>query len=413
MENENQDEQGGSGGNKSVFPSKAKRALVQIMQMMEAKGLLNSDDISQLMTLVENRNQVIFAAFEAFEADQDLDELVDTLQLVANYSSEQAQSMSSVGGARTLSSSAEGVGDASEELLELIEALETDAKLSSIEASALAKMVHLGDEYVMAAHDVYVSDQDVDDLIDTLQRIAKREVKATNNVAENHEPNENDDDDDEEEAVQRMRHLKLLFQDGLLGSEETRALMRLAEDEDPKLMAAFDVFDSINDQEDLLDSLKRLLIVMSSDQNPDSADKEDSTTVEEQFLQIASEMHLSPSETTALRNCLANEDTLVKAAQRVYQLEQDAEDLKDTLQRVARFQVESQNESESGYGEESLCGVGSRLLERGRLSSVAIKKLEQLHLDGDVVVSAALDVFRIDGDVEELEDTLMRVVENL
>ena len=58
------------------------------------------------------------------------------------------------------------------------------------------------------------------------------------------------------------------------------------------------------DQEDLLDSLKRLLIVMSSDQNPvralfriacaytfawqDSADKEDSTTVEEQFLQIAS-----------------------------------------------------------------------------------------------------------------------------
>ena len=66
---------------------------------------------------------------------------MDTLQLVANYSSEQSQSVSSVGGARTLSSSAEGVGDASEELLELIEALETDAKLSSIEASALAKMV--------------------------------------------------------------------------------------------------------------------------------------------------------------------------------------------------------------------------------------------------------------------------------
>ena len=38
---------------------------------------------------------------------------------------------------------------------------------------------------------------------------------------------------------------------------------------------------------------------------------------------------------------MANEDTLVKAALRVYQLEQDAEDLKDTLQRVARFQVES------------------------------------------------------------------------
>jgi hypothetical protein len=48
----------------------ARRALLQIMQMMEAKGLLNSAAVSQLMTLVENRNQVIFAAFEAFEADE-------------------------------------------------------------------------------------------------------------------------------------------------------------------------------------------------------------------------------------------------------------------------------------------------------------------------------------------------------
>jgi hypothetical protein len=32
------------------------------------------------------------------------------------------------------------------------------------------------DANVMAAHDVYVSNQDVDDLIDTLQRIARRAV---------------------------------------------------------------------------------------------------------------------------------------------------------------------------------------------------------------------------------------------
>ena len=40
------------------------------MQMMESKGLLNSAEVLQLMSLVEKRNQVIFAAFEAYEADQ-------------------------------------------------------------------------------------------------------------------------------------------------------------------------------------------------------------------------------------------------------------------------------------------------------------------------------------------------------
>merc|ERR1712086_151458 len=118
--------------------------------------------------------------------------------------------------------------------------------------------------------------------------------------------------------------------------------------------------------------------------------------------------------TMALRRCLANEDMVVKAALRVYQLEQDAEDLKDTLQRVARFQVESQNDDDLGAGgEEVLHGVRGSLVQRGKLSTGSIDQLEQLHADGDVVVSAALDVFRIDGDIEELEDTLLRVVENL
>jgi tellurite resistance protein len=394
------------------------------------------------MDLVESRNQVIFAAFEAFQSDQDLDELIDTLQLVANYSGEngteatiasassrdaqqqqQPPSPLSANNTNTNTSAAvaEEVGDASEELLELVEALESDQKLTRVEADALALMVHKGDEYVMAAHDVYVSDQDVDDLIDTLQRIARRQVQQQDGKSSSDEDDEEEgtqeDDEEDDEAVQRIAQLKQLFRDGLLSNVETRKLMELAEDEDPKLMAAFDVFDSINDQEDLLDSLKRLLVIASSagkKSEIDQFEEDDTTTVEEQFLQIASEMHLSPMETTALRRCLANEDTIVKAALRVYQLEQDAEDLKDTLMRVARFHVEqSTAESDTEEQESAFSSVEASLLERGRLTAAAVTKLENLHSEGDVVISAALDVYRIDGDIEELEDTLMRVTENL
>lgn len=54
-----------------------------------------------------------------------------------------------------------------------------------------------------------------------------------------------------------------------------------------------------------------------------------------------------------------------------------------------------QNKDEIGKEDEVLYGVSGSLLQRGRLSSVAIERLEQLHVEGDVVVSAALDVFRI------------------
>jgi len=65
-------------------------------------------------------------------------------------------------------------------------------------------MVHQRDEYVMAAHDVYVSDQDVDDLIDTLQRIAKREVEA-GNKSDDEDEDDQDEDEDFDETDRRKR----------------------------------------------------------------------------------------------------------------------------------------------------------------------------------------------------------------
>ena len=193
--------------------------------------------------------------------------------------------------------------------------------------------------------------------------------------------------------------------------------------------------------------------------------------VDSQFLRIVSDMSLNQIETAALRLCVARNDIHVRAALEVFRLENDADDLKDTLRRIARRMIE-QTTSQVEASERIAAGVEdddddddkdyednededededdeddddddddddeeeddeeddeagpqgdgelarrrhvihtllSQLMENETLSEGEARAVLKMFLTKDDVLSAALDVFEMDNDVDELKDTIVRL----
>ena len=147
---------------------------------------------------------------------------------------------------------------------------------------------------------------------------------------------------------------------------------------------------------------------------------------------------------------------MVRAALKVFQIEQDAEDLKDTLLRVARYHAkevttgqgddeqEEQEEEEDDDDDEEVRdfvlaavavysrahsvlslqqddeddveedgGADGMAKLKELLTSSEYSRIVELQDTGDVVMAAALDVFNLDGDSDELQDTARRLLSTL
>ena len=128
-------------------------------------------------------------------------------------------------------------------------------------------------------------------------------------------------------------------------------------------------------------------------------------------------------------------DPVVRAAVQVYQFEEDLDDLKDTLVRVVanhnagtkrdadkRVNADDAQPQEEAEGsshampraatddEERGMAMVQAFSSRGMLSEPETTLLSGLVQKGDVVIMAALDAYGVSQDLEELHDTLKRLV---
>jgi hypothetical protein len=241
--------------------------------------------------------------------------------------------------------------------------------------------------------------------------------------------------------------IKDLYREQHLSFSQAKKLMLLLKTDNPKLMAAFDVFASVQDVDDLLDSLVRLCnVTAAEDDDEDEDDEEDEEeeeddeeeededddddddedgSVEQRFLAVASKLRLTSKQRAALMRSVQAQDVVVRAALEVFRDGQDEEDLKDTLTRVAKHHVEgsdseaeeaeegkegsddgsggSQAEEEEEGGdddEQTVGGVPPKFLiakmhQDGLLTDQEADNLLALYKQHDIVVQAALDVFEI------------------
>ncbi|CAM9702518.1 unnamed protein product [Discosporangium mesarthrocarpum] len=167
----------------------------------------------------------------------------------------------------------------------------------------------------------------------------------------------------------RRNVVLLMNESGIITVEETTKLLLLVAKEDPKTLAALDVDEASMDLQDLAETLRIIasettgqsgLSVKSVAQVSSEGSKstvavegvaavsqaveqgvvgageeegEEEQRVNEEVVRIVGTMGLSDEETRSLRLGIAKGDVYIKAAVQVYR----AEELKDTLRRVARL----------------------------------------------------------------------------
>ena len=121
------------------------------------------------------------------------------------------------------------VDDAGREVLELVQELEYDAKLSPREAKALRRLVKTNNDRLMAAYDVFQMEKDATDLVDTMQRIARRSVASTSDEdvlgSEDENGDESSPESETHDNIYALRVLQDLTQQGHLSLAQARVLL--------------------------------------------------------------------------------------------------------------------------------------------------------------------------------------------
>ena len=126
------------------------------------------------------------------------------------------------------------------------------------------------------------------------------------------------------------------------------------------------------------------------------------------FLEIVNDMNLSSDETMALEHAVLNGNASVRAAMKVFTVNKDVADLKDTLKRVARQAVD-EIVVEDIEEPTDFMSVLNRMQQKGMISDFERNAFEDLMRDGNQVVQAAYEVYELDQDESEMADTLRRV----
>ena len=290
--------------------------LTEVVQIMEAEGRVSAEEAYVLETLVAARHPAALAAWDCFEDEtEDLDGLFETLAILAQAHADGVDFGADGDDSEDADlSDARADAIAQNELLELVVALAEGGGLTGDVAEAMALMIARNDPRVMAAYDVYIQDQDVGDLIDTLYRCVVRPpfqppfgdnatieeasgghlaAKLAEVWTKNEQTAPEEGDDDEEEDSEEYLHydddaqpqqeeggnaagaettedvteedvlelITALKTEGVLSDEEEEALYSLAVRRDSRfaaICAAVDQFEEEGELGELLDTLPRL-----------------------------------------------------------------------------------------------------------------------------------------------------------
>jgi|EP00945_MAST-04E_sp_MAST-4E-sp1_P000810 hypothetical protein len=286
------------------------------------------------------------------------------------------------------------------------------------------------DDRVVAAYDVFLADQNLSDFADTLLRLLdvlegeKNEVaeaafeencrtenqlleaaKAANDAQEEVE-------DEMNEAAIAARNAREEIEDEM--EEAAAAATAAQEDFNEEIQ---EVIEAAEAQLRQLERKQERMIEREFEDNKMEVKKRKVTASNKEatlrrhsnaFLEIVNDMNLSSDETMALEHAVLNGNASVRAAMKVFTVNKDVADLKDTLKRVARQAVD-EIVVEDIEEPTDFMSVLNRMQQKGMISDFERNAFEDLMRDGNQVVQAAYEVYELDQDESEMADTLRRV----
>ncbi len=186
----------------------AQEEILEICDQLYKAGHINSNQLLYLRHLILIRAESVAVIYDEYQANDDAQKMANSLyHLIQNgvASSNKAQT------AESSDDDSQYSGDVSENpenmrptLLEIVKLMVGRGRLNHTEASALMDMINARNEYVYAAFELFQQDNNVAELQDTLKRCATLELRqrANNSVragAKSDEDDEDDYDDDDED----------------------------------------------------------------------------------------------------------------------------------------------------------------------------------------------------------------------
>ncbi|KAG5193160.1 hypothetical protein JKP88DRAFT_272466 [Tribonema minus] len=488
-------ETNGSGSGSGVRAAELVDALRRVMQqctdVLLAGERITPEEARCLLAPSPKGEALIYASLENYNASRNLENLLDTMTVLARkerelYMAEVAGAADAPGGADAAIVNGSAARDATHdkkggdagsdgggaaarraqmELQDLIALLGQAGRLGNAQLIALSQLIEDADPRVMAAYDVYMEIEDADDLADSLVRLAGAVCGYDGD-----EQDQTDEDGGESsptpaapangvsgggggsaaaaaaaaatdpygdgsavtdgggggETAARAGVLRAMFETGAHTAAQAAVLLRQLRTGGARVHAAFDVYDASGDLEDLLDTLGHVARIagaqneggmstaaqdgsMTSGTGEDPEGQQLSTAgsggggadgeLSRKLLRLVDGMGLDELESAALRLCIAKRDPMIwcvrrrsgaplttsgeatlsfmnrvsiavcggrhgvlvrvlRAALDVYGLEHDADDLRDTLQRIARAtiadiaQEQRRRGSDGGGGED-------------------------------------------------------------
>ncbi|EQC32711.1 hypothetical protein SDRG_09684 [Saprolegnia diclina VS20] len=279
-------------------PNSTELYIAQLLERLVASSDLSAGQQMALKTLIKKQDARLFAAATSFQHDGDKAALLPLLHDLCGVLNWEANHQSI--------------------LYTWIVPLEQDGR-----GAGLRDLWDANDPRLMAAYFLFLQDRNEDDFTDTLLRLATSTPPAS----------------DLEVAKDALDDLVTA---GRLSQDVEAHLAP----EDPRVLAALDVYADSLDIPDLVDTLERIAspsTVASPLSSPRAHDEDtsrvDMSVMEKQILHLVYELDLPDDELLALKTALVENDVVVQAAIQVFETEKDEEDFKDTLRRVARHRA--------------------------------------------------------------------------
>ncbi|CBJ31073.1 expressed unknown protein [Ectocarpus siliculosus] len=271
------------------------------------------------------------------------------------------------------------------ELMELADCMAGDKSIGAQEAALLAKLIENKYPPVIQAYEDYAASQDVGALVSALMAIVGTQG-GEQEVGGMEEPRA------QEEKQRRRERVVLLMHDTkvLTASDATRLLLLLAQ-EDPNSLAAFEAFDSSKDVSSLVEAIKTILqdappiapAMLTMEAHPDGG-RSNSSQLLTQILQPLPD---------------ANDDAATSE-------DSDGSARLDSGNNAANIEMgeDGGSDADAVVAENVVSIVDGMGLDESEAAALRLAIA-----NGDVNMKGALELFRLDSDAQELEDTFARV----
>ncbi|OWY98783.1 LOW QUALITY PROTEIN: hypothetical protein PHMEG_00030365, partial [Phytophthora megakarya] len=399
-----------------------------LLQQWQVQHHLSPADANTLRKMVVQRHNLLESAYEVFAGDGDASELLDTLQRVAKLQRqiEQSQAGQNV-------HNGESVSDLG--LEDVVREMQRRGVLQGGDAAGLLVLFHGGNEALFAANEAFQADGDVHELEETLLLVVKH-ARFGGETQENKpidvsqavsrlmaefgrsgrlelwqiQQTQENKPIDVSQAVSRL--MAEFGRSGRLELWQIQLLMSLLKSNDPRLLAAVDVYNEDKNVEELLDTLEILVELAAWERHRRAM-------VHDWIAPLAKTGKLPRGGAECLIQLVKARDDRVVAALVVFLSDNNREEFVDTLARIACLEamklknVQADSQSDESKEGHLVLDLLKELEDKGVMSSQERELIEELVCSGDPRILAAMDVLAATHDAEDFADTARRILVKL